>query len=379
MQLHVHAFPRFAAFCLGGFIAIALATVVMGARYSTKHAQYRSDYGRALSSLAARQALDATFNHDLVKLQVILQDVASNPRVILATIHDVENNLLVQAGISNAKKTLTHTYSAPITLHDSIAGYVSITIINDATIINPATVLLTMLGALLFALALWSLYQNKAVSVRFSIKRNSKSKEASITSAEADDFTTKTVSTTNHDDNNHRKKEGNTDSAEDMIYAVIHIKNYDVLQQQLSGQNFRKTISRMEKIIADVQALYGGNKFVLEDNCFILSFPASDSRSEAIFRGICSAYLVLDLTGTINNVPLDLAGLVSAKNDSSSRIQLPTSGLILTADIEDEELLQRRVQFMPLNENSDSKTVSCFEQPFQSLIEKQQKQLLQLL
>jgi len=390
LQLHVHAFPRFAVFCLGGFIAIALSTAVMSARHYTKHAQYRSDYGHALSSLAARQALDATFNRDLVKLQVILQNVASNPRVILATIHDVENNLLVQAGDGRQTNTLTHTYSAPITLHDSIAGYVSITIINDAAIVNPATVLLTMLSALLLALGLWSLYHNRIISIQFGSKHNSNSESNPESSSEVapsndaltNDFPSSTDTATNSDGINNNlstDSDGGEGRSEDMIYAVIHIKNYDVLQQQLSGQNFRKTFSRMEKIIADVLALYGGSKFVLEENYFILNFPAHDSRAEAIFRGVCSAYLVLDLTGTINNVPLDLAGLVSAKNDSSHRVRLPISGLILSVDAEDEELLQRRVQFMPLDEDNDSKVVSCFEQPFQSLIEKQQKQLLQLL
>ena len=51
-------------------------------------------YGEALASLAARQAVDATLNHDLVSLQVILRDIAENPRIENATIHDVENRLL---------------------------------------------------------------------------------------------------------------------------------------------------------------------------------------------------------------------------------------------------------------------------------------------
>ena len=65
-----------------------------------------ADYGQSLANLAAKRAVDATLNHDLVSLQVVLQDVVDNPRTLLASIHDVENNLLVQAGSTQASPTL---------------------------------------------------------------------------------------------------------------------------------------------------------------------------------------------------------------------------------------------------------------------------------
>ena len=68
-----------------------------------------------LANLAAKRAVDATLNHDLVSLQqVVLQDVVDNPRTLLASIHDVENNLLVQAGSTQASPTLPpRSFSAP--------------------------------------------------------------------------------------------------------------------------------------------------------------------------------------------------------------------------------------------------------------------------
>jgi uncharacterized membrane protein affecting hemolysin expression len=70
-------------------------------------------------------------SHDLVSMQVTLKDIAKNPGVESATIHDLDNRLLVQAGESPGLNQVVAThqnFTAPITLHDSVAGYVTVTL-----------------------------------------------------------------------------------------------------------------------------------------------------------------------------------------------------------------------------------------------------------
>lgn len=313
--------------------------------------------------MAAKQAVDAAFNHDLVRLQVILQDVVANPQTLLATIHDVESNLLVQAGEDAFKAASGKLYSSPIVLHDSIAGYVGVTLDSKHTGLSSE---MTILGIVLFVLtmvALWNLRSSGALEVTASPAR---ARSTSPDAAQQED-----------DDSDEIYVED--DQLTPSVFSVIHIKNLDVLKQQLNGQNFRETIARLEKIIADVMALYGGKKFVLVDNYYVLTFKANDSFGEALFRAACSAYLILELASIIDKIPLDLAALVSAQENDVTPEKLPFAGLIVEASAAQDELINRRVNFMDLGKNDGRQVIAGFQQPFQTLLDGQTKQLLQIL
>jgi len=90
-------------------------------------------YGQAMANMAAEQAEPAMLNQDRVSLTALLADIGENLNVAGATIHDVENRLLVQNGSLNALQPSSKLlqFSAPIVLQDSVAGYVTVAI--DAT------------------------------------------------------------------------------------------------------------------------------------------------------------------------------------------------------------------------------------------------------
>lgn len=358
MQIKIHTLPPLAAACFGGLLALCLSLFLTLSAHNKIQQQFLSHYGNALSQMAAKQAVDAAFNHDLVRLQVILQDVIANPNTVLATIHDVENNLLVQAGESRFGTPEGERFTSPIVLHDSIAGYVSVTLETQSTSLGSQTTVLGLIAGLLAVLLMWDMLRQKAIEF-------SPSKKADKPSAKDEALEDHQV---------------NLDSDEHLpsVFSVVHIKNLDVLRQQLNGQNFRETIARLEKIMSDVMALYGGKKFVLVDNYYILTFKATDSFGEALFRSACSAYLILELASIIDKIPLDLAALVSAQENDVTPEKLPFAGLIVEASAAQDELINRRANFMDLGKNDGRKVIAGFKQPFQNLLEGQTKQLLQI-
>ena len=128
------AFIRSAAIVSAGlFISVALSIFWVHSFLDQQRQTYGHDYGQALANVAAYQAQEATLDHDLLSLQIILEDISKNPAVIGATIHDVENNLVVQGGHNPDTRRgldaaqILGSYTAPITLHNSVAGYVTIT------------------------------------------------------------------------------------------------------------------------------------------------------------------------------------------------------------------------------------------------------------
>ena len=311
--------------------------------------------------MAAKQAVDAAFNHDLVRLQVILQDIMANPHTQLATIHDVENNLLVQAGDSRFGKPKGIEFSAPILLHESIAGYVTVNLDPLTDTLSSTLTIIGLVALFLVLVTVWDMSRHQAFEW---VQRDKPVNGKAFYQSDSD---------TDDDDDVIEEEEHPS------VFSVIHIKNLDVLKQQLNGQNFRDTIARLEKIISDVMALYGGNKFELIDNYYVLTFKANDSIGEAIFRSACSAYLILELASIIDKIPLDLAALVSAQENDVAPEKLPFAGLIVEASAAQNELINRRANFMELGKNDGRQVIAGFKQPFQNLLDGQTKQLLQIL
>ncbi|WP_086930376.1 hypothetical protein [Agarilytica rhodophyticola] len=373
MFIHIRFITPLAATCLGGLAALFLCSALFIPASHTNNERYIANYGKALSAMAAKQAIDATFNHDLVRLQVILQDVVENPHALFATIHDVENKLLVQAGNVHLSLGNSTTYTSPIVLHDSIAGYVSVSIDAEPWSLRSIITLLIASAILLLSLAIWSLYRSKAVTWDFSKiwpQRSHEGKSDELGQAENSPLETETqpepATTT-------------LEEPQEQVFAVIHIKNLNVLRQQLNGQNFRDTLSRLEKIISDVMALYGGHQFQLVENYYVLTFHVQDSKGEALFHAICSAHLVLELASIIDRIPLDLAALVSANEHDITPENMTFAGLIVEATAGSEALINRRIEFVSLGTDDGRQVVSGFHQPFQSLLENQRKQLGQML
>ena len=128
IRLNIRNLPPLCSFALGAVLVLIVGGVAWWFTAKHEQQQWQSIYGRTLAVLTAKSAIDATLNHDLVSLQVVLQDAALSRYVSLATIHDVENNLLVQAGDDPSLHLLKHlpTFSAAISFQKNIAGYVTV-------------------------------------------------------------------------------------------------------------------------------------------------------------------------------------------------------------------------------------------------------------
>ena len=367
MPVKIHHFPALALFASGALIGVLLVSMAFLPKIQTLAVNAQNDYGNSLASMTARQAIDASFNHDLVRLQLILQDVVANPHLAQATIHDVENNLLVQAGEVRPTETGFSAYTSSIVLHDSVAGFVTITLKNFDKESGEAGKIILFSILFLCALIAWSIYRERALEWVPPVK--SKTNQ-----------TGETFTENQEDADGHKTNTAEEENAEDIpsVYAVIYIKNHDVLKQQLNRETFHATLQKLEGVIADVLALYNGREFHREENRYVLSFNAIDATNEAIFRASCSAFLIVELASILDKVPLDLASFVSANRDDLVPAKLPVAGLILESQAAQDELIQRRLLFMEVGTEDGRTIVADFEQPFKSLLENQRTQLSNL-
>jgi len=351
-------------------------------------AQHNRNYGQALANLAARQAVDATLNHDLVSLQVILTDVAQNPNILGATIHDVENRLLVQGGHHpvgiDKHSDQRLSYSAPITLHDSVAGYVTVTLAehgggNAALYTQQAGGLLLLALLATFTLILWQQGGDSAFTNQPT--RQGDRDQKPLPPVQADGEETQ----------QHKPK---CDSSHIQISLEIH--NLDTLRAQLNREAFRLLLERFEQQLQGVLSLYRGHSQQLSGNRLLLKYSGQD-QNEAIFRALCSAQLLLTLAAKTAGAQLRLSASVApdiadklsnnqpGKGGIAAQLSAPGAAdthhhqprqVYIAYPLLSEEL-DKQVEYTPLGHGQGA-LLAQIKPPYQELLVKQEQQLLAL-
>lgn len=350
--------PGLFAFSLGALLALTITAMIFDQRHQGLERSYSQHYGKALANMAAHQAVDASLNHDLISLQVILEDVVNNPRIALATIHDVENNLLVQAGDANTSRKhsrSTHSYSAPIVFHDSVAGYVTVTLYSGSK--DRKTVLTTVLIiALLFSgISVLAWYDGSQSLAPESTPLEFVPDE--VNSIEPPSLTT---------------------SLNNQAIAHIHIDNYAALEQQLTSAKLSKILEQIQQVARDVLVLYNGQQLRTDGHNCRLSFTHAEAQEKAIFNAACGTFLILKIATKTSSVPLQLSGVIATAETQPHSIEAESpSGLFLDQSLSTSSL---EASGLIIDQPGDATTgltaIIGFQQPYASLLENQCEQLL---
>lgn len=378
MSIRLKTFPPLSIFSMGAILGALLVTLMLVPRLITSGEANLSHYGNALATMAAHQAVDASFNHDLVQLQVILRDVMENPNTLLATIHDVENNLLVQAGNHHQAGENGLTYTAPIVLHDSIAGYLTVTLkkYQDAT--RSVLMFLSLFIAALTAVAAWSLYESRAIEWVSSPPQ----KHANRPTKPKQSVSDNSEQVTEQDEQVPDEQDVTLDAApEEMVqaYAFIQVANLQRLTQQLNASTLNNTLAKLETMLGDVLALYGGSGLEREEDGYSLIFEApSTDPHEPLFRAACSAHLVIEMAKTIDKIPLQIGACINAEDDEYRLSHIPAGELLLNSTAAKNTVLAQRLKHSLMDELAPFHGVEQFLQPYQSLLANQLNQLVKL-
>lgn len=244
--------------------------------------EIRTDqYGNALASLAASQATEATMNHDLVSLQVTVSEIARNPDILSVTVHDVENRLLVQAGDSpNAGDYANRdhqSYTSPVTLQDSIAGYVTVTI-DTQTLYEQFddTWLMALLGLAGAIIVLSIINQRQAPDDEIDT-----------------DGSPQTVQSEQPDEPAPTPRSSGTDQ-EDYVTLKFCCLNWPSLKQQLSATLRQQLFDDLQGHLSGINALYSGRITLADHETLELEFHG-DEIGNTTFRAICAAQLLFTL------------------------------------------------------------------------------------
>jgi len=348
-----------AALCI--LISASLFFLPLHSTLKTTQERYNEAYGQALADSAARESIEAVFRNDLVSLRAVIQSIADNPLVVRTSVRGIDQQTLVQAGpLLHELPKSAQTFESSITLHDSIAGIVTVTIsgppYNPLWFVLYCVTVFVCLGFLLANLLKAPLAQiMQQYKAQQADSENTADKSAPSTENEAENEAHQPLPKANY------------------AYLSLCLKNVEVLKHQLNGATFRKTFKELEEKVFSIGNLYGLHESRWQDDRFLLCFKSHDEES-ALFNAACSARLLLDLAGIINRVPLDLSAQISLSEHELTDVDMPFVGLAIAESSPGPELLDSKVEYLHISEHESRKLISKFVEPYADLLKKQMEQ-----
>ncbi|WP_049630683.1 hypothetical protein [Cellvibrio sp. pealriver] len=330
-------------------------------------------YGQVLANSAARQAVNATLQQDLVSLQAILLEVGQYPNVIGTTIHSVENKLLVQNGFkpNQVIKGRRYDFSAPIALHNNVAGYLEVTLDVPRFSERDYRFFMLWMAAIFSSLLViwWSIQRQWWSQLKDKLPTTSEIVTAVVekmpTIAEAPEPEPELPK-------------------EVSVRLSLDIVNMGKLYQQLNSESFANVLRRFEKQLQGVLNLYSGQRQMLSGETLIIDFTG-EAFYECSFRAVCAAQLLQNLTTKNPSPRLHLAAAVhelSAPVSSNKSLLKdfvvqhnnhlkPDKGEILISQRLIDNDLQEHLDIV-----SDSGKLIGLKAPYASLLAKQEEQLV---
>lgn len=334
----------------GAALALHYATVL-----STKSANH---YGQALANGGAVRAVEPALTQDMISLQVILQFLADQPDVLGATIHDVENRLLVQSGLGKLPTGFTELqFTAPITLDTHIAGHLTVSLaLAPAHQAFRHYLWLWTLGVLLAMMTCYFAYPRLAARTETSIgDRNMQAQpEAALVETESNELAGTPVET---------------------VIVELRLENLSALTQQLARSALEARLLMLNRLLKGTMALYSGELLYQHENRFILKVDA-EQQDDAAFYAICISRLLITMLLQQTSPRLKLSARLFAANtpEALSECCTPAAagtspGAIWVAPSLQSDALKLHIDL------DEHECVYQIKPPYQSLLERQCLQL----
>ena len=336
-------------------------------------------YGQIVANSAARQAVDATLNQDMVSLQAILQEVGQYPNVIGVTIRNLDSKILVQNGYkpNQPVRGKRYNFSAPVALHNNVAGYLEVTLEVPRRTAHDELFLIFWAIAVTASLLIiwWSIHRHWWSALRDKIPSANQ-----IVTAVVEKIPTIAEATVEAE-----PELPPAPPAQISVRLSLHIINLTKLHQQLNSEGFNGVVRKFEKQLQALLNLYNGKRQLLSDDTLLIDFSGEEAH-ECSFRAICCARILISMVNQNPSPRLQLSAAIQplAEQPQSAGCVLVKEFLVqhnnsLTPDkneiLVSNSLLDAQLQHHAEFDRSTGKLVSI-KAPYIDYVNKQEAQLL---
>lgn len=323
---------------LAGFCGVALGHY-HGQQKSAAIARDRAE-ARAASVFLASQSLESIVAGDRISLQLLAQQGLALPAITGITVQDVEGNPLAQVGEPERGEVIT----APVVLHDSMAGSVTVNLLPGSGVGFPwGSLLLSLVFAVPFsaaaALAAGNLRGRRAMPIM-------QARPAPATKPEP----------------------------EVRVGLYLRPLNWAQLSNQLSRTALEKLQRELDERLQLLRRIYDAVPLKQAGPQQGLGFCGED----AAFRAVCCGLLLCELQRASRASGLQLAvaavpAALEACDFSGEQLLAQSRGLALHRGLTEDETLAGRVE---LHTSSWGVEVSGLAPAYQKLLDNQLRQLV---
>jgi uncharacterized membrane protein affecting hemolysin expression len=326
-----------------------------------------SHYGNIIATQLAQNARDAVIQQDKISLQAMLSELAEQAPMQQATIYDLHNQAIAQAGETGPG----FDYSASITFQDSIAGYAVITI-SSASMAGPGTLAWQLL---MLSMILTGFVYASALPLAKYTTKSTRQPDADTTFAEipADNEIA------------HSRAALSTQVVEDQLAmtdrALLHITITNPLDSTAMGQRHEQAAQWLKTQLVDICRLYEGQLSSPGANCFVATFYNTDEDNYP-FRALCGASLTMQLLCEQTLLQCELGLTLDRQQnsigdsheqeviDSVANLARQSPGQLVSGpDFIEHHSIKDRVETQLINPGTI--VISAIKQPYNSLLDRQ--------
>ena len=304
--------------------------------------------GKNLASQTAAQVTELMLANDLISMNVVLTSLANDSTISEVSVVDINNRIIARASAKNSEivrliplpiplLSLENDYVTPISIADSIIGYVRLTLdigyIEAGMVDNLALIMIATVLLLIVSIAVTTLYYKYLINFPINllsfyigkirkgeveacpVPKDNNELTAVIRqfNATAEFLTQNTflknigVSQPITEERNYKDLIGK----EDTTVLLINMSNFQYLASTLSERNLASLLNKYYFYSGKISQLYNGYVCFCSEDEILINFNKIEIPEEQAFYAICGAQLFLqlfaDMSREVNDAKFRLA------------------------------------------------------------------------
>ena len=304
--------------------------------------------GKNLASQTAAQVTELMLANDLISMNVVLSSLANDSTISEVSVVDINNRIIARASAKNSEivrliplpiplLSLENDYVTPISIADSIIGYVRLTLdigyIEAGMVDNLALIMIATVLLLIVSIAITTLYYKYLINFPINllsfyigkirkgevetcpVPKDNNELTAVIRqfNATAEFLTQNTflknigVSQPITEERNYKDLIGK----EDTTVLLINMSNFQYLASTLSERNLASLLNKYYFYSGKISQLYNGYVCFCSEDEILINFNKIEIPEEQAFYAICGAQLFLqlfaDMSQEVNDAKFRLA------------------------------------------------------------------------
>jgi len=327
------------AICLLLILAMCIFWLISSFNTQNLLRQQADGLGQSLAHQTAAQLTELMLANDLISMNVVLGNLTRDSSIAEVSVVNVDNEIMASASGSEMQvetliplpfslSTLQVEYSAPITLADSIAGFVHLRIdlsyieagtLNNLMLVIGATALLLIVAAAVTTTYFQYLVSFPANLLSFSLSNIRKGEietcpepttNNEISTVIRQYNATAEFLTQNTFLNNFGTRQPEADELrykthagmQDATLLDLKMSNFHYLASTYSEFKMVALLNKYYFYAGKVSQLYNGSVSYCSDDEVLINFSTAKFAEEQAFYAICAAQLFLQLIGDINDI-----------------------------------------------------------------------------